>query len=128
MALLTGRELIEDIGKAQELFGLPLKAPNIYTTNTNASVEDIGVVVLMNSGSANSYTILAAANMTRPLPLYIPLVVAQIGAGATSIVGGTGVTINGVSAGTVTFAAAGEAVGLWQYAANTWIAFNKTAA
>lgn len=128
MALLRGPELLNEIGRAQDLFALPLKAPNIYTTNTVASLEDIGSVVLMTSASANSYTIQRASSMTRPLPLYQTLIVAQGGAGTTSIIGGTGVTINGVSAGTVTFSAIAEIACFWQYAADTWLAFNKTAA
>ncbi len=128
MALLRGSELITEIGRAQELFSLPLKAPNIYTTNAEASLEDIGSVVLLNSGSAISFTIQRASSMTRPLPLFQTLVVGQLGAGAASIVGGTGVSINGVSAGTVTFSAIGEIACLWQYAADSWLAFNKTAA
>ncbi len=128
MALLTGRESIDEIGAAQDLFGLPLKRPNRYTTNTTASISDLGKVVQMNSGSAISYTILAASNMVQPFPLDATLVVMQKGAGATSIVAGTGVTINGVSAGTVSLAAIGETVGLWQDDVNSWIAFNKTAA
>ncbi len=128
MAFLKGPELLNEIGRAQDLFGLPLKLPNIYTTNTIASLEDLGVIVLPTSGSAISYTIQRASSMTRPIPVNQALIVAQGGAGAVSIIGGTGVTINGVSAGTVTFSAIAEIACFWQYAADTWLAFNKTAA
>jgi hypothetical protein len=104
------------------------RAPNIYTTSSTGSTDDIGSVVLMNSASANSYTINRASSLVRPFPLYCFLIVSQIGAGATSIVAGTGVTINGVSIGTVAMTSAGETTTLWQYAADSWIAFNKTAA
>lgn len=128
MALLKDLALLAEVGRAQDLFTLPLRAPNIYTTNTVASLEDVGVIVLPTSGSAISYTIQRASSMARPIPLYQGLIVAQGGAGALSVVGGTGVTINGVSAGTVTFSAIAEIACFWQYAADSWLAFNKTAA
>lgn len=128
MALLRGPELLAEIGRAQDLFSLPTLPPNIYTTSTVGSVDDIGVVILLTSASSLSYTITRASGLSRPYPLYTTLIVAQGGAGAASVVGGTGVTINGVSAGTVTYSAIGEIACFWQYAADTWLAFNKTAA
>lgn len=128
MALLKGPELLNEIGRAQDLFGLPLKLPNIYTSSVDASLEDLGVIALLTSGSSISYTIQRASIMARPIPVNQTLIVCQGGAGAVSVIGGTGVSINGVSAGTVTYAAIGEIACFWQYAADTWLALNKTAA
>lgn len=118
---------INAVPNVADLLRIPLNKPVIYLASQVASVDDIGQPVLMNSGSSNSYTINRASSMEKPFPLYTALAVVQIGSGVTSIVAGTGVTINGVSAGAVTFSSVGELAVVWQYAADTWLVFNKTA-
>jgi hypothetical protein len=99
------------------------RPPKIYTTDVTASIGDIGSTVFMNSALSNSYTIPRASSLVTPFPLYAePLVIVQMGAGATLVQFGAGTTVNGVASGSISLAAPGDMARLWQYAPDTWIA------
>lgn len=69
---------------------------NTYTVNTIASMDDATAVVRMNAGAGNTYTI--PPNSDVAFPPGTQIAVYQYGAGVTSIVEGTGVTINTAAA------------------------------
>ncbi len=128
-AVITSSNIpLESVTRLGDLYRAPTDPPVEYFTNTVASILDLGKVVLLTSGSAISYTIPSNSTVANPLPLYTVLIPVQGGAGALSIVGGAGVTINGVVAGTVTLASIAEGVCLWQRSDNNWLALNRTAA
>ena len=115
------------LSSVEDLFDVPTRKPIEYTASTTASSVDIGNVVYLTSGSAITYTINAESTMSRGFPLYVTLLLVQGGAGALSVTGGAGVSINGVSTGTVTLSGIGQVVGLHHKSQDNWIAFNQTA-
>jgi uncharacterized protein (DUF2126 family) len=66
-------------------------------TTYTLALTDQGDLVTMNNASANTLTIPTNASVAFPTGTIVN--VAQIGAGATTVEGDTGVTLNGVSAG-----------------------------
>jgi len=74
----------------------------------------------MSSGSANTLTIPANASVAFPIGTMIRVI--QIGAGTTSITGDTGVTLNGVSAGSGDVSAQWDEVRLYKVATDEWYA------
>jgi len=76
-------------------------------------LADKGRIVSMNNAGANTLTIPANSSVAFPLGTIINVL--QIGAGATTIAGASGVTVNGVSTG------AGEIESRWQGVALTKI-------
>lgn len=93
--------------------------PQTGTTYTLV-LGDQSKVVTMNNAGANTLTIPTNASVAFPTGSVI--VVQQIGAGATSIAGATGVTLNGVSAGTGALSAQWSSVSLLKTATDTWLA------
>jgi len=83
-------------------------------------LADAGKKITMANAAANVLTI--PANATVAFPVGTVLGVSQILAGVTSITGATGVTVNGVSAGTGAIAAQWTGVTLTQTATNIWLA------
>lgn len=79
---------------------------------------DRKALVTMSNAAANVVTI--PTNAAIALPIGSTITVAQIGAGATSITGDTGVTLNGVSAGSGAIVAQWDEVTLYKSATNTW--------
>lgn len=77
-------------------------------------------IVTMSNGSANTLTIPTNASVAFPTNTIINIL--QIGAGATSITGDTGVTVNGVSAGSGDIQNQYQGVALLKVATNTWVA------
>lgn len=92
--------------------------PNTYTGSTVASLEDVGPLVRMNAAGANTYTILADGGS--PFPDYSFITVMQRGAGATTIVPGDGVLLNGGS-GSKQIAAQYGWVTLFKEGPNSWL-------
>jgi len=69
-----------------------LVAITAYTSNQTAVLGNRGCLVKMNSGSANSYTLPQNSDVAFPIGSSIEVV--QYGAGATTIVQGTGATVH----------------------------------
>jgi len=87
-------------------------------TSYTLTLDDVFKGVTMSSSSANTVNI--PLNSIVPFPTGTQIIVHQIGVGATSITGASGVTINGSSGGTVTLADRWGAATLWKRGTNTW--------
>lgn len=118
MGLLTGNEIGFD-GLVSDLYTMPI-VPTTYTASVNASRDDVGRVVFMNSGSALSYTVLQDSAMTRPIPNNSMIVLCQEGAGLLTLVQGSGVTITSIDG--LVSRGAGAFIMLLKRSATTWIA------
>jgi len=98
----------------------PLASPNAQTGTTYTLVlGDANDEVTMSNASANVLTI--PPNSSVAFPVGTATFVSQLGAGATSIEGDTGVTVNGVSAGTGTILTQYGGVSLLKIATDTWL-------
>lgn len=112
---------------SQTLTNKTLTDPKVAVTN-NAQIgttytgvlADASKVVTMNNASANTFTIPTNASVAYATGTVI--VIQQIGAGTTTVTGDTGVTVNGVSAGSGDLSAQWSAVSLLKTATNTWLA------
>jgi len=81
--------------------------------------------VTMSNASANTLTV--PPNSSVAFPIGTVIVINNLGAGTTSVTGGTGVSINGVSTGTFTRDQyAGGAI--QKTGTDTWVAPNQTVA
>jgi len=89
------------------------------TTALTAALVDSGNIITMDNASANVLTI--PLNATTAFLTGTQVDVVQKGAGATSVTGATGVTVNGVSAGTAALNAQFSAVTLIKTATDTWL-------
>jgi hypothetical protein len=84
------------------------------------ALTDAGKKITCSNASANTVTV--PANATTAFPVGTIISVSQTGAGVTSVVGASGVTINGASAATGAIAARWSGVTLTKLDTNTWIA------
>lgn len=97
------------------------------TDNYTATLRDmLGGMIEMNNAAAKAITIPTNAAVTTPAWAYFNFV--QIGAGTLTVVGDTGVTVNGVSAGTVTVSAQYGGGLAYRKGSDNWIIPNFTAA
>jgi hypothetical protein len=90
------------------------------STALNSALTHEGGVVTMNNASANVFTIEPNATIAHSTGAQIDVI--QLGAGVTSITGDTGVTLNGVSAGTGAMTAQYGAVTLLRISSDVWTA------
>jgi hypothetical protein len=88
-------------------------------TSYTLALVDEQAVVTMSNASANVLTIPTNASVAYPTGTIIEI--RQIAAGVTSIEGDTGVTLNGVSAGSGDIVARWQGVSLLKTATDTWI-------
>lgn len=112
--------------------GVLATVDDVETTARNAdtstaltlALTDGGQTVTMNNASANVLTIPTNASVAFPFSTSNSAVinVLQIGAGITTITADTGVTLNGVSAGSGAISGQFGGVSLMKVATNTWIA------
>lgn len=84
---------------------------------------DASKLVSMSNASANTLTI--PTNASVAFPVGTTIVVMMKGAGTTTITGATGVTVNGVSAGSGDLSAQWGAVSLYKSATDTWYAMGS---
>jgi len=89
-------------------------------TTYTLALSDRGQVVTMDNASANTVTIPTNASVAFDTGTVISVL--QKGAGTTSIAGDTGVTLNGVSAGSGDMDAQYDVVSLVKVATDEWIA------
>lgn len=95
--------------------------PNAQTgTAYTLVLADRGLTVTMDNASANTLTIPANAAVAFDVGTVINVI--QIGAGVTTIEGDTGVTVNGVSAGSGAINTQYQGVSIIKTATDTWIA------
>jgi hypothetical protein len=90
------------------------------STALNSALIHEGGVVTMNNASANVFTIEPNATIAHSTGAQIDVI--MLGAGVTSITGDTGVTLNGVSAGTGAMTAQYGAVTLLRISSDVWTA------
>lgn len=90
-----------------------------YGVSYTLALADTNGIVTMDNGSANTVTIDPVATTAYPLGYVVEVI--QLGAGATTIDAGTGVTLNGVSAGNGTLTAQYDVVRLRHVAPDVWI-------
>lgn len=90
-------------------------------TSYTAVLDDAGKLVTHSNGSASTFTI--PPNSSVAYALYEVLTYMQIGAGATTLTPGSGVTINAAPGKTLVTNGAGAIVSLVKTATNTWYAY-----
>lgn len=89
-------------------------------TTYTLALSDRGQVVTMDNASANTLTIPTNASVAFDTGTVINII--QKGAGVTTVTGDTGVTVNGVSAGSGTINSQYDGVSILKVASDTWIA------
>jgi len=92
-------------------------------TSYTSVIGDAFKTVTMSNGSANKLTIPPNSSVAYAIGDRIDVV--MLGSGTTSIQGGAGVTVNGVSTGTVAIAAQFAAVSCLKIATDTWVAMGN---
>lgn len=103
-----------------DTFSAITRTVNAQTGTTYTLVlGDAGDIVTMDNASANTLTIPTNASVAYAVGTQVD--VSQIGAGVTSVAGDTGVTLNGVSAGSGDLSAQFGSVTLVKLATNTWL-------
>ncbi|MGI9499702.1 MAG: hypothetical protein ACR2P3_06670 [Geminicoccaceae bacterium] len=103
-----------------DTFSAITRTVNAQTGTTYTLViGDAGDIVTMSNASAQTLTIPTNASVAFAIGAQID--VSQIGAGVTSVAGDTGVTLNGVSAGTGALSAQYGSVTLVKLATDTWL-------
>lgn len=98
---------------------------NRQTASYTLVASDSGKIVEMNSGSANNLTV--PPNSSVPYSIGTQIVIAQYGAGQTSIVAGVGVTIRSKSAA-LKISSQYSAATLVKIAADEWYLFGDITA
>lgn len=100
---------------------------DVETTTINAqtgtaytlALTDRGQTVTMDNASANTVTIPTSASVAFAVGSVVTVL--QKGAGVTTIAGATGVTVNGVSAGSGDMSAQWQGVALMKIATDEWV-------
>jgi hypothetical protein len=124
---VTGAQIADDAVDSEHLAARAVDRPALDSRSVNAQtgtsytlvLADENGVVTMNNASANVLTVPTNASVAYPTGAQIDI--AQIGAGATTITGDTGVTVNGVSAGSGVLNDQFTGVSLIKLATNTWL-------
>jgi hypothetical protein len=94
---------------------------NQVGTSYTLVLGDNGEMVWMNNASANTVTIPTNASVAFTINETC-IVIVQEGAGATTVQGDTGVTVNGVSGGSATISDQFNAIALYKRGTDTWVA------
>lgn len=115
VALRTPAQVKTDIDAMDKHFTVNAQTGASYTL---ALVDD-GALVTCNNSGANTLTVPTNASVAIPVGSVINF--AQIGAGVTTVVGASGVTINGVSEGSAAVNKRYSIGSLVQIATNEWL-------
>lgn len=89
-----------------------------YTASSILALTDNGKLVKMNSGSANNITI--PPNSDVAFPINTVIMIRQVGAGLTSLVAGSGVTITKASSKSLNLSGEFTGVTIHKTATDTW--------
>lgn len=122
---LRDNEIFVDTKSISDFLRLPANIGDAYTASAvTASRLDLGRIVRMNNGSANTFTIPPDSAVLFDIGESITL--RQTGAGLTTLVAGTGVTITSLNS---LLASAGQYAffGVIKESANTWNAYGSLA-
>ena len=95
---------------------------NVQTASYTLVLDDAGKAVEMNVASANDLTV--PPNASVPFPIGTIIEVAQVGAGQTTVVAGSGVTVQ--TSGTLVLAGQWSTVSLRKRAADEWVLAGDT--
>lgn len=115
VTLRTPAQVKADIDAMDKHFTVNAQTGASYTL----ALADDGALVTLNNASPNTLTVPTNASVVIPVGSVINF--AQIGAGVTTIVGASGVTINGVSAGSAAVNKRYAAGSLVKIATNEWL-------
>ena len=96
-----------------------MQAVNPQTASYTATLEDRGSLVTMTVGSANNFTVPPESSVAWPVGTVITVM--QLGAGATTVVAGAGVTVNVDATFTKVIAGQYSIATLIKYGTNTWV-------
>ena len=97
-----------------------IRTVNAQTGTTYTMVlTDGGKIITSSNASAQTITI--PPNSSVAFPIGTQIEVYNLGAGITSVTGGSGVTLNGVSTGTGALNAQYSAVSCFKIATDTWL-------
>lgn len=124
---VTGVELADDAVDTNHLAAGAVDRPALATRSRNAqtgtsytlALTDENGIVSMNNAGANTLTIPANASVAFPVNAQVD--VFQLGAGATTVEGASGVTVNGVSTGSTDISNRYAGVTLLKVATNEWV-------
>lgn len=103
-----------------QISGLGLPAVTTETGNRTLALTDAGDIIRCTSGSAQAITIPAEASVAFSVGDSIRII--RAGAGAVTITGDTGVTVNGTSAGSVSIQLQYRSALITKVASDNWIA------
>ena len=117
---ITGNEMLNEYGRGTDLLKIPAGATE-YTASRIAGPEDVGKIAYINSASANSFTI--PPDGGAPFLTGSLVTVCQWGAGATTIVAGSGVTIR--CAATLVLVGQYAIASVVKRGPNEWLAFGN---
>ena len=92
---------------------------NAYPGDHALAPSDVGAIVEMTSGSANTLTIPDQASVAFPVGSLVK--VTQAGAGTTTIAAAAGVTLNGLGAGACDLDGPWAGAALYKRAADAWV-------
>jgi butyrate kinase len=106
----------ESINELQEDLPTLLNLREETGTSTSLALLDAGGVLEMNNAAANTVTI--EPDSTTDIPIRSTVDIVQLGAGSTSLVAGSGVTI----LGELNLAGQYKAISIYKKAVNTWVA------
>jgi hypothetical protein len=117
---VTGTLSTTDTLTAETAIGKAVSVNAQTGTSYTLVLGDAGKIVTMTNASANTLTIPTNASVAYATGTVINVIMG--GAGTTSITGDTGVTVNGISAGSGDISAQYQGVALIKTATDTWIA------
>lgn len=107
----------EPLGKARSV--------DTKTDNYELVLTDAGRILEMNAATAKAFTIPANATVAFSTNTYVNFV--RYGAGAVTVVGASGVTLNGVSQGTISIPVQYGGIQIYKRGTNEWVSPNNTA-
>jgi hypothetical protein len=117
---VTGTLSTTDTLTAETAIGKAVSVNAQTGTSYTLVLGDAGKIVTMTNASANTLTIPTNASVAYATGTVLNVIMG--GAGTTSITGDTGVTVNGISAGSGDISAQYQGVALIKTATDTWIA------
>ncbi|TPM36640.1 hypothetical protein [Mesorhizobium sp. B2-3-5] len=120
----AGDAINDMTGELYSQFGLMPPNPQTGTSYTFA-LDDLGTCTTLDNASPIAATIPAHADVAFPVGAIIAA--AGIGAGAVTVTGDTGVTVNGSSGGSVVLDGSMRPAAFWQYDTDAWMAFGRFA-
>lgn len=122
LSIVQGGVMVDTTTQAIAALGSSAAPPSVtYTVSTTAVLNDAGKFVRMNVAGANTFTV--PPNSSVAFPVDTEIQVRQVGAGATTIVAGSGVTLTKPASQTLVLKEQYSVVTLKKDATDTWAVF-----